>query len=355
MESLYFPYWRFKGMFFSFGQNGIEQRFMDLSHQAIQCSQFPVSVGLRSQALKLKFVSPEIDGHFFQPTFNFDEAMEIFDQRFTTSVAKPILHQSHIGESLSLIYSPYYVDEKIYDGILNQALSGNLPETFDINQFSTESPNSKIRFVPTLCPSCGWDLEGQRDSLVLSCRNCHTMWRGKKNGLKQIRFAHIPQEGDDIIYLPFWRIKADVSGIELASYADLVRVANLPKAVQKGWDQMGFRFWALAFKIRPQTFLRLTGNLTLSQPRDQLETSLPAGKLYPVTLPVSESVESLKITLSSFMKPQKRILSTLNEIEIKPVSYMLVYIPFIEKHHDLVQPKYHVAVNKNQLKLSANL
>ena len=56
-DLLFFFYLRFKGMFFSCGTNGIQHRFMDLSHQAVQSRYFPVSVGLRSQAMKLKFVS----------------------------------------------------------------------------------------------------------------------------------------------------------------------------------------------------------------------------------------------------------------------------------------------------------
>ena len=181
------------------------------------------------------------------------------------------------------------------------------------------------------------------------------MWREAKNGLKQIPYAHIPATEDPVVYLPFWRIKADVSEINLVSYADLVKVANLPKVPQAGWDNIEFRFWALAFKVRPKTFLRLAGNLTLTQPRDKLETAIPEGRLYPVNLPITEAIESLKVNLAGFMKPKKLLLSKLQEIKIRAVSYILVYIPFIEKVHDLVHPQYQVSINKNQLRLSGNL
>jgi len=101
-QLLFFPYWRFKGMFFSCGSGGIQHRFMDLSHQAVQSRVFPVSVGLRSQALKLKFVSPDTQGRFLSPTFALDRVMDIFDRRYTSGVSKPFLHKSHIGESQSL-------------------------------------------------------------------------------------------------------------------------------------------------------------------------------------------------------------------------------------------------------------
>jgi ribosomal protein L37AE/L43A len=352
---LFFPYWRFKGMFFSCGPGGIQHRFMDLSHQAVKSSVFPVSVGLRSQALKLRFVSPDTQGRFLSPTFTLDRVMDIFDRRYTTGVFKPILHKSHIGESLSLIYSPFYVEKKLYDGILNNVVSTNLPDGFDADHLPGGKPQWQIRFIPTLCPSCGWDLEGKRDAIVLMCRNCTTMWLGTGNQLKQIRFAHVPSSEEPVIYLPFWRIKAEVSGVALTSYADLVKLANLPKVIQKEWHTTGFRFWALGFKVRPQTFLRLNTAFTLSQPREKLETALPDGQMYPVNLPIKEAVESLKMTLAAFLKPRERLIKTLPDIDIRALSALLVYIPFIEKHHDLVHSKYPIAVNKNQLRLSANL
>ena len=107
--------------------------------------------------------------------------------------------------------------------------------------------------------------------------------------------------------------------------------------------------------MRPQTFLRLAGNLTLSQPQDKLETTVPDGRLHPVNLPVTEAMESITLNLADFMKPREWVLENLPEIDVRAVSYILVYIPFMEKHHDFIQPKYQVAVNKNQLRLSGNL
>ena len=354
----YFPFWRFKGMHFSYGPGGVQHRFVDFSHQAIRESVFPVSVGLRSQALKLKFVSSEINGRLLRPLLSFNQVMDIFNRRFTASLPQPILHQSHIGESLSLVYSPFYMDSdsKLYDAVLNRAIPSDLPESFDLEHFSHDQPGGHVRFLPTLCPNCGWDLKGERDALLLSCNNCQTMWRGASAGLKQVRFAHLPGEKDDrVFYLPFWRIRADISGIHLKSYADLVKAANLPKVIQSGWEDMGFRFWVPAFKVRPRTFLRLANNLTLAQPREKPDDALPKNSMYPVTLPVKEAIESLKITLASFIKPKEFVHSNLPDIQIRPERYILVYLPFVESHHDFVWEKYRISVNKNQLKLSSNL
>jgi ribosomal protein L37AE/L43A len=352
---VFFPYWRYKGMLFSCVEDGIKHRFMDVSHQAAESSYFPISVGLRSQALKLSFVTTETQGRFLKPTLSLKEVMHLFENRFGASLPKPVFHQSHLGETLSLIYSPFHIKEKIYDAVLNKPVSPVLTGDFNIDHFASERPNWNIQFIPTLCPGCGWDLHGEQDALVLNCRNCNSVWRPHGNGFKRLKFGCLPKKGDNVIYLPFWRIKADISGISLNSYTDLIKIANLPKAVQNGWDTATFRFWSLAFKVRPQVFIGLTRNITLSQPQKQLLKELPDAKLHPVTLPIEEALESLKVNLASFIKPRKNYFPILQDIKIKPEGYLLVYIPFTEKHHELIQPDLQLAINKNQLRLAANL
>jgi ribosomal protein L37AE/L43A len=354
-DIVFFPYWRFKGMIFSCVEDGIKHRFIDFSHQAVESSFFPISVGLRSQALKLNFVTQESKGYFLKPTQPFKNVMNIFNHRYSISLPNPIFHQSHIGETLSLIYSPFYANDKIFDAILNKPVSPVLPDDFDATLLQGGRPDGRINFIPTLCPDCGWDLEGRRDALVLNCENCNSVWRPTANGFKKLKFAILPANQENIIYLPFWRIKADVTGITLNSYADLVRIANIPKAIKKKWEDAVFHFWALAFKVRPQVFLRLAHNITLAQPREKLVRELPDTRLHPVTLPIEEAIESLTVNLAGFMKPQKDLFPILRDITIKPKSYLLVYIPFIEQHHEVIYPEFHLSINKNQLELASNL
>ena len=61
-ELFYFPYWRLKGMLFSCTGDGVREQFIDVSYQAIDNAHFPVSVGLRSQALKMRFATSETHG-----------------------------------------------------------------------------------------------------------------------------------------------------------------------------------------------------------------------------------------------------------------------------------------------------
>jgi len=352
---VFFPYWRFKGMLFSCLESGIKHRFIDVSHQAVESPYFPISVGLRSQALRLSFVTPETPGYFLKPTLPFKNMVEIFSQRFSRSLPDPVFHQSHIGETISIIYSPFYANDKIYDAILNRPVGSILPADFDTMLLPGGRPDWRIQFTTALCPACGWDLHGQRNALVVTCKNCNSAWRPDGNKLKSLKFAFIPTKEENVLYLPFWRIKPDISGIELHSYADLVKIANLPKAVQKDWHHIEFYFWSLAFKVNPQVFLRLSRNLTLSQHHDKLVRKLPNGRLYPVTLSVKEAIQSLTISLASFVKPQKEVVHMLRDLTIRPKSYLLVYIPFMEKHLEYIQPELNLTLNKNQLALASNL
>jgi len=355
-DLVYVPYWRFKGMLFSCLSKGVKHRFIDASHQAITSDLFPASVGLRSQALSLKFVTPEEPGLFLTPRQTLDDVTGLFEARFNARLTGPIYHQTHIGEAASQIYSPFYVGKKIIDAVLDEPLSRKLPPDFSLDKLEGGPPKPGFTFIPAICPHCGWDLNGSRDSLVLSCKNCVSMWFPVKNGLKKMKFAHLPGGNKEAsVYLPFWRIKADVSGIQLKSYADVVRLANLPKVVQTAWESQEFRFWASAFKVVPQVFLRLGTSLTLSQPAGRLEPELPEAPVHPVTLPFTEGIETLKVSLAGFMKPRRDLLPALPDIQISPRSILLVYLPFQEGHHDLTNDALQLSLNKKQLSHAANL
>jgi hypothetical protein len=280
-QLIYVPYWRFKGMLFSSAFGGIQHRFMDMSCQGVQSSFFPASLGFRSQTLKLKFVLPENPGRFLYPTLSRDDAMKIFIRRFGKNPLSTVYHQNFVGESLSIIYSPFYAKMDMFDAILNKAVSSSLPDDFSIESFPGGPPKWRLIFVPALCPHCGWDLSGERDSLILICKNCNTAWFPKGESLAQIKFVTLKMPGD--IFLPFWRIKATVEGIGLNSHADLTRIANLPKVPQSRDYKTDFYFWSMAFKVPPKVFLRLNRNITMAQPQNEHINEFPSGRIHPVT------------------------------------------------------------------------
>ncbi len=355
-ELIYLPYWRFKGMLFSCAPaGGIRQKVLDVSRLAVSWPHVPLSLGLRSQALKLRFVAPSVPGHFVKPTQSFAEIVCEFEERFAKSLPAPVVHHCHVGESVSLLYSPFHAAESLVDAVVDRPIGPPLPDDFSLDHLPGGPTDWRVQFVSTLCPNCGWDLEGQRDALVLFCRNCTSAWYPVGTKLTRLPLACIPDNHRQTLYLPFWRIRPQVQGVDLDSYADLVRVANLPRVPLKAWDHIPFYFWILAVKVRPRAFMRLSSNMTLCQPGDELSPELPKTRIHPTTLAIQEAVESLKINLASFIKPPKDLMDKLPQIQITPQRFSMVLIPFREGHHEYIQPRYHLAVNKNMLALSKHL
>jgi hypothetical protein len=187
------------------------------------------------------------------------------------------------------------------------------------------------------------------------CKNCTSAWYPVGKKLKKIKFGKHTSNDSNAIYLPFWRIRPEISGLSLNHYADLIHVANIPKVIQPGWEDIGFRFWAPAFKVRPKIFLQLSKNMTLAQLHNEPDMELPEHRHHPITLPVTEAIESLKVSLASFLKPKNRLPDVLPAIDVSAKSFVLVYVPFIEKHHEFIQPQIQFAINKNIITLSGNL
>lgn len=350
-EIMYVPYWRFKGSVFSCFSDGVRERFTDLSHPAFESYCFPNSLGFRTQALKLRFLSPEISGNFFKPTLPFEITMNRFGDEYAI---KPVLHQAFVGETRSMIYAPFYLKEDtLYDAVLNKPCA-NAPFIFE-KEKSESKPDWRIHFIAALCPNCGRDLQGERNSLTLHCLNCRCIWHTGEHGLTKLTFAAMFSEWEDAAWLPFWRIRAEAEGINLNSYADLIRAANLPKITSEKDEKILFYFWIPAFKVQPQSFLRFARSITLYQPQDELLSELPNGTIYPLTLPVREAIESLKIHLAGFITPKRLLEEKLGEIRIVPEQSLLVYVPFQQTHHELIQPDMTVSVHKNLLAAAKHL
>jgi predicted Zn-ribbon and HTH transcriptional regulator len=351
---VFLPYWRFKGSFFVSLPGGIKTRIVDVSQQAVSSPMFPVSLGLRSQTLKLRFVAPENEGVFLKPQVSSKELLRLAEETFTSPIRDPMFAKAFVGDSMSQIYSPFYVTDQVFDGVLNRPVSPAPPEGFDVSKMDGGKPDWRIEFIPTLCPNCGWDLQGEKNALALSCKNCNSLWMNKGTGFIKLEFGLFPAETPDSVYLPFYRIRAEVSGIKLDSYADLVKTANMAKVVQAGWEEKPFRFWTPAFKIRPDDFLFFSRNMTLSQPPKEYVAELPQGEVLPVTMPLPDAVESLKINLASFIKPPK-MLQVLDTVQIKAKSVVLVYIPFQKSGKELFQPAFNLRTNKTLLEYAKNL
>jgi len=142
------------------------------------------------------------------------------------------------------------------------------------------------------------DLEGERDSVVLTCKNCETAWEALNGKFSRVKLSVVPGLDEKAVYLPFWKISASAKHIEINSFADFIRATNQPIVVDKDRKNQGMNFWSPAFKIRPKIFLRLLKQVTISQNQFRHKDIISNKKLYPVTLPQTEAAQSLKLTLA---------------------------------------------------------
>jgi hypothetical protein len=351
----YIPYWRFKGMHVACLPAKVTPRIVDLSHQAVPSHTFPVSVGFRSQTQRLRFAAAENGGRFVKVMTPLDSFLSSLDRRLTEGVSRPILHNAYIGETISLLYAPFYGHNEVYDALLNRPISKGDVDEMEALLAQTEPPDWPIRFVAALCPRCGQDLTGERDALALTCANCSTAWCAEHDQLAPLTCGHVPVRHENPVFMPFWRIRAEVSPIILQSYADLVRAANLPKVVQPGWDERPFYFYTPAFKLRPQILLSAAANVTLNQPADDLACGPPAGARHTVNMPLSEAAQTIIPLLAGFMRPRERMVQMLPDIQVLRYSAMLVYLPFRDSHHEVVHDGLNLALNKNVLGHAKNL
>jgi hypothetical protein len=304
-DFIFIPYWRLRGMAFFCKADELGHRVIDVSSLALGRTLLPHSLGVRPQVLKLRFISPQMEAKFFNPHIPLETVIQNIGMQLhllNGSVSTvPISYKAFIGETISLIYSPIFIDKDMaHDAILGKPL-GPIPKDFTDGLLSFDQQKDwQIKFVPTLCPNCGWDLLGERDSVALFCKNCNSGWEASSMGFKELDFGMIPSKEENGCYLPFWRMKVHIeSGVKIPSYADLLKGAKVAKAMEGEEERADLYFWCPAFKVPPELFLTLAQTMTISPPREEFERSLPWPSLYPVTLPAHEAAESMKITMAN--------------------------------------------------------
>ncbi len=349
-EIIYAPYLRFKGNVYFCQGLTIGHRFVDITHVGLEFNGIPLSLGLRPQAMKMKFITPDTGGSFLKFSLKATDILTKAARLTSASSSARIFHRAYIGETLSLIYLPLFVEgNRIFDAILNKPIA-RFPQGQDtFGSDITSNPQWKLSFLPTLCPKCGWNLEGEKDSIVLTCGNCDTAWAASEGRFRQVGLSVLPGEEEDSVYLPFWKISATANGVEINSFADFIRVTNQPMVVAKEWENQDMSFWSPAFKIRPKVFLQLSRQITVSQRPFRTEKTIPKKNLHPVTLPEAEAVQAMKLALAGSAVNKKRVLPLLPVISFNIKDSTLVYLPFTDTGHDMVQQHMRISINKKAL------
>ena len=353
---IYVPYLRFKGSAFSCDSHGVRYRIVDITRLGVPFKRFPVSLGLRPQAMKMKFVKRDTEGLFLRCFSKISDLPARAERHSSVLDSGPVFHRAYIGEAMNLIYLPLYVEkETLFDGITNRPIA-KLPKESDIfSSIIDRNPRWGLTFLATLCPRCGWNLEGEKDSVVLTCSNCETAWEAKRGSFVNVNLHTVAGGQPDNAYLPFWKMSVRAKGIKINSYADFMRATNQPKVIRKEWENQDMSFWSPAFKIRPKLFLYLSRRLTVGHADLDVRGKFPKKSLYPATLPLSEAIQGIKVTLAGCAISKKKVIPLLPDISFSIKSASLVYLPFGETVHEMVQPHTHVSINKKSLEFGRYL
>jgi hypothetical protein len=347
----YLPYWRILGMIYTIRGTNIHHRILDTSRIAVRLKTIPFSLGARPQTQHLRFSMGKLDGNFIPHTVPLTKVLSDAEHQLAELgvdvAAHDPIEKVYIGETTSIIYAPYIHLDSVWVDAIQTKYKYVLDQSADIPSEDLQSAdNWSPQFFPAMCPDCGWDLNGKGESCAFICDNCSTAWASSPAGLKRVKMGASLKQGEHVVYIPFWRIRPAISGEAITSYADLVRFANLPKVVQPKWETTPLYFWAPAFKIHPSFFLRLGGMLTISPPEDIQYEDIRLKKVYPVTLPLEEGVESLKIIFASLVVSKRKNYVRLPEINFSAEESELIFLPFVSKGNEFIYEKQNIAIQK---------
>jgi predicted RNA-binding Zn-ribbon protein involved in translation (DUF1610 family) len=359
-DCLYAPYWRFRGMALQISSAGASHRVVDVTEKSGGPESIPSSLGLRAQLSALRYATLQTGGRFWplaDETASFISRLEQRLERTRPSGDQSSAARALVGEVISVIYTPLVAERGgLRDGLSGRPLPSNgLRLEADADPDLRLTPAWPVNFQPALCPDCGWDLKGERNSLVFICTHCDSAWRDIKSELQRIAI-HFPTKeqhaclpGDDLL-LPFWRLEVHCPELPVSTLADLIRLTSIPRALLPATEATSLRFWVPAFKINPNLLLRLSAHLTLRQvPTKKLEGVLPNGIFYPVTLPPEEGSQTIPVLLAAIAPAKGVILGKLRGAHFALRSAELVLTPTHRQGPDWVQPCSGFGLPKNAL------
>lgn len=356
-EIIHIPYLRFRGNIFFCTETMVDHKVIDITQTGVDLKGIPASLGFRPQAMKARFAGRDTAGRFMKFTL---KAIDILTRaaKLTTNEEKDdLLHRAFIGETMSIFYLPVYIEnEKLHDAILKRALTEVKVSEEDIeSRIGHEAPHT-VSFIPMLCPECGANMNGERESAVLLCDNCFKAWEVKDGRFNEVKMIISGKPDDDTVYLPFWKIQARTRGVDIETFADFIWLTNQPFIIDKARGSVPMSYFSPAFKIRPKLFLNLARQFTIMQINEfsPLE-AIPVKGMHPVTIPLSEAVQALKVILASTAVMKKNILPYLPQISFEIDDEGLVYLPFKKTRFDMIYEETGLSINRQSLEFGMTL
>jgi predicted RNA-binding Zn-ribbon protein involved in translation (DUF1610 family) len=372
-KCVYVPYWRCRGTKYYFENGKIKNTLIDNSFCAVRDLPFdaPYSCGIKSQICKLKFIDMSDNGIYLPPQIPIKEVKSIFMKSlqkqneflkaiFSLNHKKDIQYESQqfldvlIGEIISLIYFPFYIEKKeVFDAITRIKIC-NLQN--DLPAFENFKPYPPA-FVSTLCPECGWQLYAKEESLVLICNNCGIGYQIDKSNFNRVQYYIFNSIKKADLLLPFWCIKVYEKNNKLQTYNDFIKFTRQPFNLVKSDENKEFFLWFPAFKTNPSLFVLLSKLLTLNQLelKDARENIPKNSNFYPINLHQQEAFEASKIVLAELKQDKKNLYNEITKLELSLLSYKIVYIPFEQKGFEYFNPMLKLSIMANALKWGMNI
>lgn len=345
---LYVPFIRFKGATYTCQGMEVTHRLLDVTRLGFPHPLLPVSLGFRPQVLKMKFASPELPGVFLPCRLSLAEALARIDGNPLRAQQARVYYRAHIGEAFSFIYLPTARRGTALHDLVTDTVMGTLHAQDEMLAPSAR-PDWRPFFLPALCPGCGANLAGDKDSVVLFCPNCESAWEPGNTGFQPLAYetAFADVAGTTTLLLPFWCVSATTD--RLQTLADFMRLTNQPRIISPAWETRGLTFISPAFKLRPKTYLRLAGQMTMAQTDMAGAAAAMRKTVYPVTLPKSEAVESLKIILASTAVAKKNVMPLLADLHCQIQGINLLLIPFKDNGAGLYQEQLDIDISRQDL------
>lgn len=340
-QLFYTPYLRFKGSIFYVRDAEVKHKIVDTSRIGIEAENIAASLGLRPQAMRLTPVVSTVQGDFIcqtVPTKSVFAKAVMVTELFSEKSERAVYHRAFVGETLSRIYQPCYLHAGgVFDAVDNRRIGNERLFARHMARTCASKVSWEPQFIATLCPECGGTLSGERDSRVLHCRNCESLWQENGKRFQPLAWQVVDSADPAAEYLPFWQIAFSTTGWNLKSFGDFLRFTNQPFVFGDRFDSTPLSFFIPAFKINPRAFLQVASQLTVSQ------WKLPRGGKrqvindYPVNLSHKEAIQAIKSILAATTSNKKDRLPLLPEMVVGNTQCKLVYLPFIRQPHDLVQ------------------
>jgi hypothetical protein len=350
------PYWRIRGLDCALRPFAVRERVLDATFPALTASCLPQTLGLRPQAMKLRFATEKTPAFFLAPERALAEALagtaalsRLADEAIEGTAP---LHREFVVETASIVYAPLLVrGERLFDALLLREIPGCAGETEALLEHVERTRHWGLDFFAALCPECGRDLDGGPRSVVLFCRSCRVGWQGGSGGLQRVpcdALAGAP--GAQL--LPFWRLRVELSEFGLHTGADLTRFANVSAGVRRGAAADPLWFWVPAFPVAPGPFLRIARQLTIAQLplADEVPEGAAWGPVLPATIEAAKAVGAVKVLLAQLGQPRTEVFPLIPALTATLLEARLALLPFVGSAGDWIQPQTGAALSRATLR-----